>query len=181
MNRHTLLYYIGAAVVVLLLTACKKQTVYNHYEHTPVAGWEKNDTLTFRIGPLKNSDEYIEEVGLRINGNYPFTGLDLIVEQKLLSTNKVADDIDPAFAAFSPSRSDTLTCSLIDNRGHAKGRGISHYQYLFHLTNLNMKKGDMLYVAIRHDMKREILPGISDIGIRLSQKSHKSSLRTRRD
>ena len=163
MNRHTLLY-ICACVTFLALTCCKGRTVYNHYEHTPIAGWEKNDTLSFRIGPVAATGEYVEEIGLRISADYPFTGLNLIVEQTLTECGKkpiMQED-------RRTERSDTLTCSLIDQQGRAKGRGISHYQYLFHLTTLKINEGDMLYVAIRHDMKREILPGIADIGVKLS-------------
>jgi hypothetical protein len=32
-----------------------------------------------------------------------------------------------------------------------------------------LNKGDSLEIKIRHDMKREILPGISDIGIMLNK------------
>ena len=136
------------------MAGCDRQTVYNHYEHTPVAGWEKNDTLSFLTDALPRDGRYIEEVGLRINGNYPFMGLSLIVEQSVLPSGA--------------TRSDTLNCQLIDQQGRALGRGVSHYQYLFHLTTLPLRRGQRLHVAIRHDMKREILPGISDVGLRLS-------------
>lgn len=154
MNRYTLLYIIGAACL-LTLTACHESTVYYHYEHTPVAGWEKNDTLTFRTEPVATTGQYAEEVGVRISGDYPFMSLNLIVDQLVL----------PAHT----TRSDTLTCRLIDELGNAKGNGISHYQYLFPLTTLSLSEGDRLHIAVRHDMKREILPGISDIGIRLTK------------
>ena len=98
---------------------------------------------------------YVEEVGVRISGDYPLTGLNLIVEQLWLPSHE--------------KRSDTLCCSLIDEQGNAKGRGISHYQYLFHLTTLKVEPDGQLHIAIRHDMKREILPGIADIGIKLSR------------
>ena len=155
MSRYTLFIYL-ALLSVCLLTACEQRTVYNHYENTPVAGWEKNDTLSFNISPVKKPGSYIEEIGLRINNDYPFMSLNLIVEQTAYPSREF--------------RCDTLRCSLIDKQGNAKGRGISHYQYQFHLTTLKLNKDDRLYVAIRHDMKREILPGISDIGIKLTRK-----------
>lgn len=155
MNRYILLYIIAAVCTTVSLTACDRRTVYNHYEHTPVAGWERNDTLTFNTEAVKLGGRYMEEIGLRINGNYPFMGLNLIVEQTVL----------PA----GDRRSDTLNCNLIDEQGTAKGRGVSHYQYMFHLTTLRLNRGDRLHIAIRHDMKREILPGITDIGVRLSR------------
>lgn len=155
MSRHTLLYIIGVALL-LLLTACNRQTVYNHYEHTPVTGWEKNDTLIFYTEPLTATSQYVEEVGVRISGDYPFMSLILIIDQTIL----------PSFE----TRSDTLTCSLIDERGNAKGYGVSHYQYKFPLMTLPLREGDRLHISVRHDMKREILPGISDVGIKLSRK-----------
>ncbi len=154
-NRYILLYICTAVLSSLFLAGCNSNTAYNHYEHTPVAGWERNDTLFFDAGPIISSGQYVEEVGLRINGEYPFTGLNLVVEQT----------IEPSHERHS----DTLCCSLISEHGVAKGRGISNYQYIFHLTTLKLEQGDKLRVAVRHDMKREILPGIADIGVRLTR------------
>lgn len=58
---------------------------------------------------------------------------------------------------------------LIDNNGVSKGQGISYYQYNFPINIYQMHQGDSIHVAIRHDMKREILPGVSDIGIKISK------------
>ena len=143
-------------LMALLGTACQRHTVYNHYEHTPLSGWERNDTLTFNTGELQEGT-YKQEVGVRISGDYPFTKLTLIVEQTAL----VSRD----------HRTDTLTCTLFDQQGNAKGRGVSHYQSLFHLNTLHLQQGERLQVAIRHDMKRERLPGIADIGMKLTSTS----------
>ena len=140
-------------LAVLLLTACKQRTVYYHYEHTPLSGWEKNDTLVFTTDTIAIDGTYSEEVGIRINGTYPFLQLNLMVEHLVM----------PAMTV----KSDTLSCRLIDETGNALGNGVSNYQYLSPLTSLTLKKGDRLRIAIRRDMKREILPGISDIGLRL--------------
>ena len=145
-------------LAVLLLTACKQRTVYYHYEHTPLSGWEKNDTLVFTTDTIAIDGTYSEEVGIRINGTYPFLQLNLVVEHLVM----------PAMTV----KSDTLSCRLIDETGNALGNGVSNYQYLIPLTSLTLKKGDRLRIAIRHDMKREILPGISDIGLTLAAKQH---------
>ncbi|MBR1688355.1 MAG: gliding motility lipoprotein GldH [Prevotella sp.] len=146
---------VAAAALLTGMAACNRKTVYDHYSHTPVAGWERNDTLSFDIKPMAAGGEYREEVGLRINDAYPFMGLSLVIEQTILPAHLI--------------RSDTLNCKLIDEHGTVKGHGISTYQYNFHLTTLTLNEGDSLHIAVRHNMKREILPGISDIGIRLSQ------------
>ena len=135
--------------------SCDNSTVFNHYESTPVRGWERNDTLSFNIAPLQETGMYAEEVGLRITGAYPFKGLSLIVEQTIQPSNITIVD--------------TLNCDLIDDIGHANGKGINHYQYLYPLTTIKLSKDESVHVAIRHCMKREILPGITDVGLKLSR------------
>ena len=151
-SKHTLLYIIA---VVLLLTACDRQTVYNHYEHTAVGGWERNDTLIFDVPGIKAGGSFAEDIGVCINGIYPFTGVCLIIEQTILPSQAVCLD--------------TLNCNLVDEQGNATGQGISQYQYLFPLRKLQLGKGDSLHITIRHDMKREILPGIDNIGVKVTK------------
>ena len=64
---------------------------------------------------------------------------------------------------------DTIQCNLIDQNGVNKGQGISYYQYTFPINVYRMSQNDSIHVTIRHDMKREILPGISDIGLKVSR------------
>jgi len=137
----------------MLVAACNQKTVYYHYEQTSLMGWDKNDTLTFTIGPVTASGHYLEEIGLRISGEYPFTGLNLIVEQRNSSKQIL--------------RVDTLACNLVNERGNVEGQGVSQFQYLFPLSTLDLGEGERLFITVRHDMKRDILPGISDIGLRL--------------
>ena len=155
MNRYTLLYIYIALAIGLLFVSCDNRTVFSHYESTPVRGWERNDTLSFNIEPLQESNLYAEEIGVRISGDYPFKGLSLVVEQTIYPSQTTIID--------------TLSCDLIDDAGHAIGKGINHYQYLFPLTTLKLNKGESLHVGIHHCMKREILPGITDVGLILSR------------
>lgn len=155
MSRHTLLYIYIALCMGMMFVSCNERTVFSHYETTPVRGWERNDTLSFDIEAMQETGVYAEEVGVRITGDYPFRGLSLIVEQAVHPSNATLTD--------------TLDCELIDDTGHANGKGINHYQYLFPLTTIKLNKGESVRVTIRHCMKREILPGITDIGLKLSR------------
>lgn len=85
LKRNSLLGFIIA--VALALSSCNRQTIYSHYEPVDIDGWERSDTLWFYAGGLTEGC-YNEQVGLRINGNYPFKDLSLVVEQRLLSTHK---------------------------------------------------------------------------------------------
>ena len=143
------------------LSSCEDSLVYDSYIHTPIAGWEKNDILSFEIPPLASSGYYQEHLGLRINGAYPFMGLTLIVQQTVYpKEHKKMDKIE---------KIDTIQCKLIDNNGATKGQGISSYQYSFPINIYHFDENDSIHVTIRHDMKREILPGISDIGLKISR------------
>ena len=152
-SKHTLLYITALALFCVLVTACNQQTAYYHYEHTPMTGWDKNDTLTCVIGPVSASGRYTEEIGLRISGEYPFMSLNLIIEQRNKSKQLL--------------RVDTLACSLVDEQGHVQGRGVSQFQFTFPLSAMDLQEDEQLYVKVRHDMKRDILPGISDVGLRV--------------
>ncbi|MBQ3304050.1 MAG: gliding motility lipoprotein GldH [Clostridia bacterium] len=155
MSRNSTIAILLTIIIAVALTACNRKTEYHHYEHTPITGWEKNDTLVFDVGPIKKSGTFREEVGLRINGMYPFMSLCLVIEQTTTPGALL--------------KRDTLNCSLIDSRGNVKGQGISNYQYNFHLNDLTLNRGDSLRICIRHNMKREILPGIADVGLLLKE------------
>lgn len=139
----------------MVCTSCERKTVYSQYQHVSVAGWEKNDHITFGIAPLKQAGTYQETVGMRISSDYPFMGLTLIIDQEVFPSQE--------------SRSDTLNCSLIDDEGNTIGQGITLYQYDFPIATTRLQEGDSLSIRIRHDMKREILPGVADIGIILTR------------
>ena len=140
-NKYTLFIYIMVAVVTGLFVGCDSQTVYNHFEHTSMNGWERNDTLTFVTAPL-TAGNYDEQLALRISGDYPFLSVNLVVEQRAEPAQQVIRD--------------TLVCDLIGKDGVVKGHGVSSYQYMFRTT---------LHLTVRHDMKREMLPGITELGI----------------
>ena len=63
---------------------------------------------------------------------------------------------------------DTVNCRFGNRDDTRLARGISHFQYRFPITHLRLQEGDSLVVDVRHDMKRDILPGISDVGLKIS-------------
>lgn len=154
---YTLLYNIVSVVMTAAVAAsCATDTVYYSYAHTPVAGWEKNDTLTFNIPGMAAPGTYSQQVGLRMTSAFPFTSISLIVEQRIMPRGKVLTD--------------TIKCPITDIRGNFLGDGISSFQYMFPLREVTLNKKDSIHVSIRHNMKREILPGVSDIGLKMELK-----------
>ena len=160
-TRKTMLKTCRQVIIGLVLTvacgitSCDRLPIYSHYEPTPTTGWEKNDTITFGIPPVSEAGYYKEELGLRINEDYPFQRLCLIVQQTVLPSGY--------------RHNDTLNCHLIDKKGTVRGTGINHYQYTFHVNTIRLAEGDSLHICVKHNMKREIMPGVTDIGIRVDK------------
>jgi gliding motility-associated lipoprotein GldH len=144
-----------AVAMAAVLSACVGSTVYHHYEAVSMSGWEKNDTLVFDVPPMTADCICHRQLGLRISSDYPFMGLTLIVEQLTLPSHHF--------------QRDTLNCNIINAHGNPLGHGISRYQYQFPLPAVSLDSGQSLRITVRHDMKREILPGITDIGMELSR------------
>lgn len=145
-----------AAMLLLVLSACNRKLVYDLYLSTPISGWEKNDTLSYDIRPVSGTDTYDMWLGLRTSEAYPFTAITLIVEQHIYPKDTIVND--------------TVNCKLTDRHGNASGTGVNFHQYRFPVTELQLQDGDSIHIRVRHDMKREILPGISDVGISLRRK-----------
>ena len=150
-NKLILLLMVAAGFV-----ACGHQTVYHHYEHMPSNGWEKNDTIKFSIGPVKLAGSYYEDVELRTDGDFPFQGLTLIIKETVYPKGETTEQ--------------ALNCNLVDERGEISGSGVNYFQYRFPHRDLQLNEGDSVEISITHNMKREILPGVADLGIRLTKK-----------
>ena len=112
MKRTSLAAILAMAaffIVVSTTTSCNGNKVYDQYNHTPITGWEKNDTLTFSVPRMTEAAVYSSELMLRINEDFPFMSVTLIVEQKVIPGMDV--------------KTDTLKCRLIDQKGNFSGQG----------------------------------------------------------
>jgi len=148
---------VMVAAFAFMLISCDTKP-YFKFISTPSSGWDRNDTLTFAIPKMQEDGAYSIDLGLRTNGSYPFMRLTLIVERTTISATQTKSTI-----------TDTLDCRLVDKNGNPMGQGVSYYQYDFHLADTKLSAGDSMYIAVRHDMKREILPGLNDIGIEITK------------
>lgn len=141
--------------VTVLFCACDRRTVYSQFEHASETGWEKADTIDFYIPPMAESGTYREEVGLRIDTTFPFLSLTMEVSQTIFPEGR--------------QEKHTLTCPLVDKNGNMKGAGVSLFLYTFPLHDLTLNRGDSVHVSIVHCMKREIMTGVTDVGISLKK------------
>ena len=143
-----------AGIVMMILTACDGR-VYDTYRHTSLEGWERNDTLCYDVARMTHGGDYLVQLGLRTDYDFPFVAITLIVDQTIL----------PAGITLR----DTLDCRLIKPNSTQKSGGISCFEYNTEVRKLRLNANDSLHITVRHDMKRDILPGVSDVGISIRQ------------
>lgn len=168
--RHSkaLTVVLSVLFVVWTATACVGGKVFDEYEQIPVEGWDKTDTLTFSVPAVAADGVYNLALGLRTTGDYPFMSLTLLFE-----ANIIAKKSENSSVVKDPQRlSRTLSCPLVSSRGRSQGQGVSLYQYNFHVATISLREGDSLQVNIRHNMKREMLPGLSDLGLSITRNRH---------
>lgn len=156
MGRKGFTIMITAVLACISLGSCYRKTVYDKYVNTPITGWEKNDPIAYALPRIDSSGTYEAIVGLRTTDAYPFMSVTLIVQRRFVEKDSVAID--------------TVRCQLTDEKGNAIGKGINYHQYRFPVSSFDLNNGDSLVVNIRHDMKREILPGICDVGLIMKRK-----------
>lgn len=142
-------------LVLFLMTACDDNRVYDYFVHTSKNGWEKTDHIDFPVPAITAKGNYDIVLQLRTDHTFPFKNIVLISDCKVLPADKVV--------------SDTLTCRLTDNQGNKLGPGINLFQYSFPINKMLLNKGDSLHISVHHDMKREMLPGIVDVGIKIQK------------
>ncbi|MBE6270321.1 MAG: gliding motility lipoprotein GldH [Prevotella ruminicola] len=157
--RNKAITLILAMAGLLMMVACDRTVVYNHYEHVDNEGWERTDTMHFYVSPIKHAGTYSQQLMLRTNNQLPFLGISVIVEQ----------DIYPAEQSMGRKLRKRIDCHLVEKNGHILGNGISCYQYTFNVDSLQLNEGDSLHMYVMHYMKQENMPGISDVGILISQ------------
>ena len=146
-------YAIIILLALLMLCGCQQQVAYHAFRHIYEPGWDKTDTLYFDISPVAKDGNYRLDAELRTDKNYPFQKLTIEIEQTVYPSKEKYHDV--------------IDCDLISEEGVIEGDGISYFQYQFHVRDLSLHKGDSVHICLTHNMKREIMPGITDVGVRL--------------
>lgn len=147
-----LLTMTGAA---LLLAACGRDDGTRCFvARSPSAdGWETGEVLDFPLDTVRQAGRYALHVGVRTSAAkaYPYRNLALRVSERVGDT----------------ARTRLLRLVLTDRHGDINGRGVSRYRYEFPADTLRLEDGEAATVEIAHDMRRQILPGITDVSVRL--------------
>ena len=142
-----------ALVLTLFLTACTKGILVHSYQPTGEEGWARNDTFCFQLPASPQTGDYPVWLGLRYGNDFPYEGIWIEAKAKF---------IEPA-----AMRCDTLYFKLTGPDGHSLGQGISLQQHEMLLGTYHLTKGQQGTIYLRHIMAREIVPAISNVGLKV--------------
>ena len=148
MRRSFLLPLIG-----LTLAACTGGTVFHSYKPLPKEGWDRCDTICFDLPKAEKDINGTLFIGVRTTANINYQDIVLAVEQCLSSP-----------IAY---RCDTVRYPLVDAEGLALSPGINYHQYESQQVPFHLMKGQSASVRIHHLMRHEVIPNITELGIKI--------------
>lgn len=143
--------------LLIAFAGCTTDTIYSHYRHIADEEWGRSDTLIYIVPGIQHGGTYDLAVGLRTTSGYPYSDLTFVVEQEMIPSGRHSTD--------------TFKVSLTtqDTRVQQNGTGVALRQYHFPFKQLTLTEGDTLKLTLKHDMQRDPLPGVADVGITLQR------------
>lgn len=156
MAMQTTAKNLSKILLFTTLLLCSCNDAFHEFRSLEGCCWDINDTLLYSYNrPFSWDGEYEARVELRCTQKYPYK--DLWIEIKGENSRK-----EQLF-------NDTLHCNIYDNNGRMNGFTTGMlYQMGFTLPYVIPLTNDTVNIYIRHLMSDEVLPGVSDVGLRLS-------------
>ena len=138
------------------LAACNNSgTLFHSYKPLSAEGWDRRDTVRFDLTEAETDIDGTLFIGLRTKANINMRDIVLAVEQCLKTPYTY--------------RCDTIRYPLTDAEGFALAKGVNHYQYETQQLPIHLQKGQSGSVRIHHLMRHEVIPNITEVGIRLNK------------
>ena len=151
MMRRSLLF----PLIGLTLAACTGGTVFHSYRPLPKEGWDRSDTICFDLPKAEKDIDGTLFIGIRTAANIGYRDVVLAVEQD--------------FASPMVYRCDTIRYPLADAEGFALSPGVNYHQYESQHLPFHLQKGQSGSIRIRHLMMHEVIPNITELGIKIDK------------
>jgi len=155
-------------MVLLTLSSCIKGKVCQEYRHIDDNEWTRSDTVVFSVGKVKTDALCQMETGIRLTTDYPYSNLSVTATTILIpDTAGVADSLKRNTQTFR----DTILITPYNEEGDVNGSGIRNYQLTTPFRKIQLHQGDSLHITLRHNMRLNILPGVNDVGMIITEES----------
>ena len=147
-----------AILIIVVLGGCDRYRHYDQYRTMPSEAWHKDSIKTFEFQITDSLVIYNMFLNIRNTGRYPYSNLIVFVDTKMPGNKTLRD---------------TLNCFLADDSGDWLGSGFGSIwtSKVPYKVQVRFPRNGKYKVKLQHGMRKEDLPGITDIGIRI-EKSH---------
>ena len=140
-------------ILPVLTSSCIGNTLQHQFVHIGKDGWYRNDTATFDLPAADFEGRYAVDTEIRTASPFQYQRLYVVRELMLQAPLMACKDTICIETAGSPSTNDEKGVTL---------RCYSHSD-----STLFLKEGQKGQLKIYHIMSREVLPHITDIGIKV--------------
>lgn len=151
-------YFILTLVALLLLaSACDSSVVFEEHQPIPAEGWHYKNLVVFEALVNDTTNLHNLYIDVRNTTDYGFNNFFVFLDIEFPDGNILRD---------------TIECALADRTGKWTGRGfgkIRSNRFLFRTDVWFPLEGTYVF-RIEQAMRREVLEGISDIGLRIEKK-----------
>lgn len=140
--------------VVIMLWSCDANRFYDQSLALPSTGWHKDSIAGFEVHVEDTARPYNFYITIRNDDAYPYRNFYLFLSTTLPNNNETRD---------------TLELILASKQGKWLGNGFGAVKdnQIKIRENLLFPIGGSYHFRIEQAMRQDVLPGISDIGIRI--------------
>ena len=143
--------FTTAVLLLLLLSSCTDNTIYNRFRHIHGDGWSRFDTLTFNPPEVQENGLYTCRMHIRTRTDFPYSTIWICREYR--------------------SHRDTIRLDLSHDKAHLDGKGLDILSFDFPAPPIRLLCRRHDSIRIYHLMQTpEEIPGIHEIGIKLSRR-----------
>lgn len=148
-----------ACVALMCFTACNRGVLVSHYESFDHEEWAIDSVKVFDFHVTEEGLSYDMVLGCRHTTEYPFQNIWLFTE---------------LYADTLLLSSDTLEYYLADRRGRWLGNGTGRLREMpmLYKQNLLIPDTGVYRLEVRHGMRREVLAGMSELGLTVEKASN---------
>lgn len=130
-------------LLCLLVSACAREGEIVCYEDiTDPEGWYERDTIYLRPDTIVTDGTYRCDLSIRTTAIYPYRNFSVIARIK------------------GSQERHTLHFDI-------KNSGAAYHEHQATLGQMTLHRGDSVIVAVKQNMRRETMPGVAGVGLRL--------------
>ena len=155
-NRSLRFSVVGLFALILLISACDGNLVFEDNRSLPATGWNADSALKFSVDIKDPATPVNFYINVRNADGYPYSNLFLFIKTQF-PDGKVSND--------------TLECLLADENGKWTGKGLGdiYDNRILFKRNVRFPLAGVYNFEIRQGMRLENVPLIMDAGLRIEK------------